>query len=167
MRRWATLLATSIHNIRRHARKQVRPTLQLSSLRSIKNVSTPPLASVSAVQAPDGPPPITATRSFLSSTAPSLMAHTRKPTARSALLVGALHWSSFCPLMLLLKATRILGDWLVDKRAIPRVCEQALDGAATNAVCMLRLLATILGNWTETMTMQKTMYLQLLKQQYP
>ena len=57
--------------------------------------------------------------------------------------------------MLLLKATRTLGVWLVDKRALPRDCEQALDGAATNAVCMLRLLATILGNCNGAMAMQQ------------
>lgn len=36
--------------------------LQLSILRSIRNVSIPPLASVSAAAPPAGPPPITATR---------------------------------------------------------------------------------------------------------
>ena len=50
--------------------------LQLSILRSIRYVSTPPLASVSAAQAPDGPPPITATRSGRSSTVPSATADT-------------------------------------------------------------------------------------------
>eukprot|EP00955_Chlamydomonas_euryale_P109578 365942-Chlamydomonas_euryale.AAC.39 len=46
-------------------------TLQLSSLRSNKKVSTPPSASVSAAHAPEGPPPMTATRSLRSSAVPS------------------------------------------------------------------------------------------------
>ena len=50
-------------------------TLQLSSLRSIRKASMPFLASVSAAQAPEGPPPITATRSLRpSSVAPFLIA---------------------------------------------------------------------------------------------
>ena len=54
--------------------KRTNPThtLQLSILRSIRYVSTPPLARVSAAQAPEGPPPTTATRRGLSSFSPSL-----------------------------------------------------------------------------------------------
>lgn len=107
----------------------------------------PPFARVSAVQAPDGPPPTTATRSFLSSTAPSLMANTLTPAARSALLNWRLFCTSFCPDMLLLKATLMVGFWLVNRRAVPRTFEQAFDGAETNAVCILRLLAAILGSF--------------------
>lgn len=58
-------------------------TLQLSILRSIRKVSTPPLARVSAAQAPEGPPPITATRSLRpSSDAPSRTAARAATEAR-------------------------------------------------------------------------------------
>ena len=45
--------------------------LQLSILRSMRNVSQPPLASVSAAHAPAGPPPTTATRSLRPRGAPA------------------------------------------------------------------------------------------------
>ncbi len=51
-------------------------TLQLSSFLSIRNASTPFCASVSAAQAPPGPPPMTATRRGRSRVAPSRMACT-------------------------------------------------------------------------------------------
>jgi hypothetical protein len=61
-------------------------TLQLSILRSRSDTSTPPLASVSAAQAPLGPPPITATRSLrLPSASPSFTAWTRTDRARPIL----------------------------------------------------------------------------------
>ena len=91
-------------------KKPAQVTLQLSSLRSIRMVSMPPLARVSAVHAPEGPPPITATRSFLSSTAPSLIAHTRSTDARSILAAARLLCKKPLPLKLLLKGARdVLG----------------------------------------------------------
>ena len=63
----------------------------------------PALASVSAVHAPDGPPPMTATRRGRSSTAPSLTARTDRAVA----LRLALH---FCAL----NATRCPVNWLAE-----------------------------------------------------
>jgi hypothetical protein len=83
--RWA---AKYPHHARRAARRaagapphKIR-TLQLSILRSRSATSTPPLARVSAAQAPLGPPPITATRSFRLSASPSLAAWTRTDRLR-------------------------------------------------------------------------------------
>lgn len=64
-------------------------TLQLSSLRSMRVVSTPPLARVSAAHAPPGPPPMTATRRGLSSLAPSLTANTCVARGRARLRLRA------------------------------------------------------------------------------
>lgn len=92
-----------------------RRTLQLSILRSIRVTSTPPLASVSAAQAPLGPPPITATRSFLPSGSawPSLIARTvteRVRCTRAAPEARAMRWET-CILLLLRLVVVFLVLW--------------------------------------------------------
>ena len=92
----------------------------------------PPLASVSAVHAPAGPPPMTATRSFLSRTAPSLIAHTRSADARSIRATARLLCTRPLPLKLLEKGARdvLWAHW--DNRIVQgRTGAELVDAAGT------------------------------------